>query len=237
MAVKMADEDFKKIDIKDRNNKFRNKEVLFTSDYEYLFDGKLTLENLYYFIKNNDNVTTFDSKDKNILFDCLKAYTNDRNKYLHKGKIDSKKILDLIRDNTRYLYVVLLGSAKHLEEEKALKKYFKIVDDNFDKTLAFLLKGGIGKSFLVEYKDGLKFNAILVKDENVLTDYDEDGFVISSPLYFVRVDENASFSKRLDYAFNSPKKEDIFDLDREHTPIRIWTYWGKESSLIIDNTK
>lgn len=237
IAIKMKSEDFEKIDIRDRNNNFNKKEVLFTSDYEYLFDGKLTLENLCYFIKNNNGATIFSGDDKRILFDCLKAYTNDRNKYLHKGKIESKDTLDLIRENTRYLYVVLLGSAKHIEEEKALKNYLKIVDDNFDKTLSFLLDGEIGKSFVVEYNNGLKFNAILVKDKNIITDYDEDGFIISSPLYFVRVEENMSYSEQLNYAFNNPKKEDVFDLDREHNPIKIWTYWSRESKLIIDNTK
>ena len=94
------------------------------------FDFKpFTLGKYIQFIEKHQEIISY--ADPLAIINCLHRYKNEcRNQLFHKDNIDSWERVNIIRDNTHYLYIVILGA---FDLGNNIINDFEILDESYDQ--------------------------------------------------------------------------------------------------------
>lgn len=150
---------------------------------------------------------------KSIIYRCLTSYRIEcRNNLFHKDYFNSWDRVEMIRENSLFLYTVILGSIdanliKYDEGTLNLKydHLFRILDKKRDRFILCII-------------NGTEFNEMHIEPRNEGITYNESGLI-----------NNKIVLKRFDY-----DHYDIIELSRDNMPSEIWitASFGKKEKRI-----
>lgn len=157
----------------------RNKVELTTENIE-IFDT--TLGSLIKFFIDYSHLINLEDEDKGIVLGCLGCYKDEcRNGSFHKNIIDKKSKIEFIRNNTFYLYIIILTSFD-------LKRGKKSIYNKHDMRLEIffsVLINNLNHIYEFTFNNNLIFKGKLLFKDSLLPVFDDYGFIISIKLVFV----------------------------------------------------
>lgn len=162
--------------------------ILLNSKYEPLFDT--SLGSLCYFIYNNKENVTNNDNYKKYLFECLNCYRDEcRNEYMHKIVIDTWDYVEIIRNNTYFLYKCILGMFEF--ENCNQNEVLGIADTTYDDICRTILDKHIYRFIII--KDSIFYHCKCLNEKRDLI-CDKNGFVSLDKLKFGVYDNNDEFN-------------------------------------------
>lgn len=148
-----------------------------------------------HFLDENWHLFSIKKGDIECLIACLDKYCNEcRNGSFHLNNINPKSKIDFIRNNTFFLYVVLLTTIKLGETQFETDEAFKVIKSTKVERLYNLIITGVSNQFEFIYSDGNKLlNPIDVVYDVYNSDvpsFNEFGQIKSAKLKFNHVNDN-----------------------------------------------
>lgn len=139
---------------------------------------------------------------KGIIYRCLNSYRIEcRNNLFHKDYFNNWDRVELIRTNTLFLYVVILGSV-----DSTLIKYNEgIIDLKYDELFRILDKQRNDLFYLLI--NGVEYSEMIIEPRNKGITYNDNGLI-----------NNTIVFKRFNY-----DHYDKVELSRDKMPSEIWT--------------
>ena len=137
----------------------------------------LTMGNLCYFLRNNKETTRI--QDKNTLFDCIECYTDEcRNDSFHRHNIHDWDRVNIIRNNTLLLYILLLGSCNLGEDANEISKHFEIFDDSLERIYYEIREHDLSELY-IKPKNEEFFIRTIRQPEIGFPKFDNNGFLVN----------------------------------------------------------
>ena len=152
------------------------------------FDFKpFTLGKYIEFIEKYTEIINY--SDPQAIINCLKRYVKEcRNQLFHKDNINSWDKVRVIRNNTHYLYIVILGA---FDLGNNIKNDFEIVDESYDRLFRKLQKISYGY-YEIEFQDRTKYRVKYV-NESLPVEVNLNG-LITTPISFIEINDNFGYT-------------------------------------------
>ena len=208
-----------------------------SQDYE---PNNCSMGNLSTVIKNSNNIIIYNLSNpiRKIINDCFYAYNEDiRNQFMHKDIItewssSNDNIIDVnkIRNNTLFLYYLLLGATKLKNSNKKDLGY----SFNPYQSLYKSLINPINKTFyyLFEFED--RDVKAIVPKYFMFTDFDDDGKVNNYcfDIYELKPEEKLSNRGEIKNIINQESR--IIKISTFNMPIRVRDYYER-NNIVWEN--
>lgn len=218
------------IDNKKYNSKYfqirgkKREKVDFTT--QNLNDGVVdtTLGSLCHFFKDNKKVIAFGNQYKDTLINCLFCYAEEcRNDNFHKHNIDEWDRVEIIRSNTFFLYMMLLGCSRLPQnDEEVINKLSIIVDDHISR-IYYQLTTHDSLDYYVSFEDQGVIEICRPREEDYPS-FDRYGLLKCKSLTLEVEHFNGS----------QPDKPATITITNDHLPSRIWYEEEEDCSIIHD---
>ena len=184
----------------------------FTS--QNLNDGNVdtSIGALCFFFKNNKSLFNIRRGHKETLLNCLFCYADEcRNDSFHKNNIDEWNRVDIIRSNTFFIYIALLGCCKiGGSEEETIKKLEIATDDQLSR-IYYQLTTTDTLDFFIQFQDQSPIEICRPREEDYLL-FDNYGIMIKDKLEL----EIEHFSGA------QPELPRAITISSDNLPTRIW---------------
>lgn len=203
------DADVREITGFDDKQKF---EILYCDNYVKYCN--ITLTPLFNFVLNNDILYLSEyakgsddyKNERKILSNCFENYEYEcRNNPFHKGLIDEWKDVSKIRNNTLYILNLLLGNIILPFDDDEINQKLDNINDEYENVFDFLIGCRTPIKFKMVFNSKEAIDAIVMKDNNVNVEYDDYGFLMRNPIYFIKVDDK--YMNKISFTRNNYPKE------------------------------
>jgi len=192
------------------------------------FDLKRTMGD-YVDIISNQKFRLFKlncEKDYVVACDCLFFYMiKIRNEFFHKNLVDTWEKVKNIRNNTLYLYYLLLGA---LDLKESFKEEMEVKDNDFEELYKAVLLHNKNRLYFV--KDGKETIAISPRGENYIIDYDKNGSFYNPSFDLFIIDDNTE-TKTIDDYLKIKEKNNRITISSLNLPD--YVYIDKDKKIII----
>lgn len=202
----------------------------FLQEFERCFD--VTFAPLIWFLHDNNDCWLISDDGKYKVHNFLLNFSREsRNDHFHKDNIYDLTQVVAIRNNTVFLFYLLLGGCKLSSHED--DDYFRLgmVNDSFDRLYKKLIQ--IPKSvgqFYIQFKGNEPFKAFRLYDQDN-PKYDNNGSLHNSVVKFVKVDD-FQIDDYEDFLKSIREKDEVI-LSNDRVPEKIWfVRYGGEKVLI-----
>lgn len=181
-----------------------------------------TIGSLCHFFRINKDTMSIYDQNKETVMDCLFCYADEcRNESFHKHNISEWRRVELIRHNTFFIYVLLLGACRLCENIEKIATHLEIAtDDKLSRVYYFLVKNN-ELDYYMSFSDG-KTIEICKPREDVYPSFDRYGILKNNCLE-LQVEHFNGIQEELPY---------VLHVTEENMPDRIWFYDEKIPSLI-----
>jgi hypothetical protein len=203
-------------------------QVVFLKGNEKYFDT--TLNSMIWFLSDNENGWQVSKKGKEVIHDFLRNYASEcRNDHFHKDNIPDFETVSKIRNNTIFLFFLLLGGYKLADNSCLNNNILGIVDYSYDKLYRKVFELPSWITFEITFFNEKTVYAIRSYFNDQLS-YDETGLISNKELKFIEVDsiENNDFEEA---HLDSNYKE--FYITRDNLPSKI-SYFTRNGFVNID---
>lgn len=149
---------------------------------------KYTMGNYIDFLKNHSDIWREEVQEaSNIIVKCLESYKiQDRNRLFHKDYFDDWKRVKAIRENTIFLYTVLLG-ATNKTVLKSNKETLSLIDYRYNELFS-VLNNSTSNMYSMEI-DGEEYSGLVKKQRSKGLEFYKHG-VIKNEIVFENIDSN-----------------------------------------------
>ena len=181
-----------------------------------------TLGALCFFFKNNRKVIAFEGPYKETLINCLFCYADEcRNDSFHKHNIDEWDRVEIIRSNTFFLYMMLLGCCRLGRNDDETKSKLSIADDDRISRIYYQLTTHDSLDYYVSF-EGQETIEICRPREEEYPSFDRYGLLKCESLTLEVEHFNGT----------QPNKPSTITITNDHLPTRIWYEEEEDCSII-----
>lgn len=174
----------------------------------------ISLGSLIYFLIENKGVLKINGSQKDCLFRCLMTYVNEcRNDSFHKHNIREWCRVEHIRNNTFFLYIVLLGCCRLGNDEDDTDKGLGIVrNDKLERMIYWIMNIPV-KSFYIRFWNSSAMK-VTIRNRSSIPEFDSYGF-ITNYVYFL---------DREDSIDQVTGQNDLAIIKRDYLPEEMWYF-------------
>lgn len=191
----------------------KKKTIDFTSENMKTGLIDTTLGSLCFFFKNNSDLINIGGQYKKTLINCCFCYSEEcRNDSFHKHNIDQWSRVETIRNNTFYMYLILLGCCKLGDNYKEAKEQLQVATDDRLSRIYYQLITHDTLDYFVQFNNGKTYEICRPREEEYPS-FDEYGLLKNKELKLEC--EREEYSSLYDGT-------DFIIISDENMPIRIW---------------
>lgn len=153
------------------------------------YKKNLSMGELFYFFDVNSKqlfTQISDEKLKKIFADIF-DYATNRNKFLHKENITDFEIVENVRNNTYFIFYLLLGGLDLLNDENKNNMLLGVYDMSFDCLFRKLFFNSHYK-YIIKFEDEIEHKVIKEKSQEEYK-FSHDGTLMDAQLTFIEVDK------------------------------------------------